>query len=269
MLVAIIQVYNDIDGVKRLHSELSKHGIKSIWGDGRFCDFQKVNDSDLSTDGTREYIQAQNNTVLLDLGDMLEYDKLTSILHHAGSMGYEYALLLSCDEVPKGSFPDLEEYLRTLPDTPAVLRLKFDANEWKTHPDKFVERLFHYPARISCKLTHWCYHIDDHKDVYLSDIKPVEGVSIYHDNTIRPRKRELQMAEYQCKQIKNERGDHLAKRLGISSKVDLKSLKKLYPNHEIRTEKDGYYTVLGKVDIKKLLFTWKIIPTNDGLLVYS
>ena len=77
------------------------------------------------------------------------------------------------------------------------------------------------------------------------------------------------MSEYQCKQIKNERGDHFARRLGISPKVDLESLKKLYPNNEIRTEKDGYYTVLGKVDIKKLLFTWKKIATNDGILVYS
>jgi len=218
LLVAIIQVYNDIDGVKRLHKELSKHGIKSIWGDGRFCDFQRINDSDLSTDGTREFIQDQNDTVLLDLGDMLEYDKLTLILQHAGYLGYEYALLLSCDEIPKGSFRDLEGYLRTLPDTPNVYRLVYDATEWNTHTDKFVERLFHYPGRISCKLTHWCYHIDDSKDVYLSDKKPVKGVSIYHDNSIRPRKRELQMTEYQMHQIKNERGDHFAKRLGISPK---------------------------------------------------
>ena len=269
MLVAIIQVYNDIDGAKRLHSELSKHGIKSIWGDGRFCDFQKINGSDLSTDGTREFIQSQNDTVLLGLGDMLEYDKLTSILQYAGSMGYDYALLLSCDEIPKGSFSDLEEYLRTLPDEPAVLRVPYDATEWETHTDTFVERLFHYPARISCKMTHWCYHIDDHEDVYLSSRKPVKGIYLYHDNSIRPRKREFQMAEYQCKQIKNERGDHCARKLGISPKVDLRSLRKLYPNHEIRTEKDGYYTVLGKVDTKRLLFTWKKIATSDGLLVYS
>ena len=67
MLVAIIQVYNDIDGAKRLHKELAKHGIFSIWGEGRFCDFEQINGSDLSTDGTREFIQAQNDTVLLDL----------------------------------------------------------------------------------------------------------------------------------------------------------------------------------------------------------
>lgn len=269
MLTAIIQVYNDLDGVKRLHKELSKQGIHSIWGDGRFPDFEQINGSDLSTDGTREFLKVQNNTVLLDLPDSYEYDKLTNLLHHAGYLGYEYALLLSCDEIPRGSFKELEDNLRSLPAEPAVLRLDYEANENHTHKDNFVERLFHYPSRISCKLTHWSYHIDDSKDVYLSDKKAIGGIIVYHDNSIRPRKRELQMSEYQCKQVKNERGDHFAKRLGISPKVDLKSLKKLYPKHRIRKEKEGYYTVLGKVDTRPLLFTWKRISTSDGLLVYS
>lgn len=256
-IVAIIQTYNDFQGVKRLHSKLKKYGISSIWGDGRFPDFEKINDSDLSSDGTRDYLLAQNDTKVMYYPKMYEYDKLTKLLHTAGNMAYKYAILFGCDEYPIGDFDELIKNLKH-EDKPNVCRLKLTKESEKdnnTHPADYVERVFVYPQRISVKTTHWSYYTDDGSKAIISDKKIIEGIIVHHNQSIRPKEREGLMSEYQVKQFTNERSGFFAKALGIDSKPSMKGLEILFPDNEI-IEHERHFSIKGKVEAKRLLFSW-------------
>jgi len=257
-IVAIAQTYNDFEGVKRLHSKLKEKGIFSIWGDGRYPDFEKINNSDLSSDETRDYLLAQDDIKLMYYPNMLEYDKLTKLLHTAGKMGFKYAILFGCDEYPIGDFKELVNNLNKLEDKPAVHRLKFTKKGKKdrqTHPFNYVERVFRYPGRISVKITHWRYHIDGKTELNVSDKKRIKGITIHHDQTIRPKEREYKMSEYQVKQFGNERSGFFAEAFGIDSNPTMRGLKKLFPNNEI-IEHEKHFSIKGETNAKRLLFSW-------------
>lgn len=265
----IILFYNDLEGIRRLHTKLKEHKICSIWADGRFHDFKKIRNSDNSTDGSLEYLDKQLDCIVLRCEPLLEYEKLTRLLHLTGDIGYKYAILLSCDELPVGSFDELVKNLDNWRDEPQLYRLNFTTETKKdihTHSENFVERVFRYPNRFNVNITHWSYYIDDNKKVTLSPKKAIKGITIHHDLAIRNKDREEMMTEYQKIQKVNEHENYYIRKQGLESTPTLEGLTKLFPDCKIG-EKGRYFIIQGEMDTTKLPVKWFRYRILEGLCV--
>ena len=101
-LSVIIPFYNDFKALQRLLMNLSSKGIPAILFDGRFHSFQRINEYDLSTDGSRFLVQSFKDTTLIDKGPCHVDEKFNVLLHEAAKQGYSHCILLGSDEYIEG-----------------------------------------------------------------------------------------------------------------------------------------------------------------------
>ena len=143
-LVAIVPFYNDFKALQRLLMHLSSIGMPSILCDGRFHNFQKIDESDLSTDGCRFLIHGFKNTTLLELSPCYVDEKINKLFHEAARQNYSHAMLLGCDEYPEGDFDIIQKNLQTLDQTePRIFRVPFHEHKSKLdRPPDYIERIF-------------------------------------------------------------------------------------------------------------------------------
>ena len=106
----MIAFYNDLDGMKRLYENLHGLGIYSIWADGRFQGFKRINGSNASTDGSREFIESKPDTHLFTVGPYHQYVKTSWLFRFSGD--YKYSLSMGCDEYLEGDLDLLYENLK-------------------------------------------------------------------------------------------------------------------------------------------------------------
>ena len=271
-IIALIPVYNDVDCVKRLHSKLLEMGIYSIWGDGKFPLFESINDSSLSTDGTREYLQDAFKVLLLDYPDITLPDKLTQMLHIAGRMGYKYAITFGADEIPEGNF---EELVKTIDqfsnDEPMVFNLPFITTDEYVYSLPNVERVFKFPDRISVRGAHYLFYRDDETEAIRSSMLMFTSIKVHHDHTIRPKDRDKKMTDYQIKRIGEEKKHVLAEHYKLPVKPNYETLNKLYPNNEILEEENQsgkkIFKVIGTKDTGPLLSSWKRTFDKKNMII--
>jgi hypothetical protein len=277
-ILAIIPVYNDLAGATRLYQILSDNNIYSIWGDGKFPLYEDNNKSSLSNDGTREYLQDAQKTLLLDMPDFTLPAKLTSMLHMAGEMGYRYAILFGADEYPEGDFDALERTLDNLhTKEPTVHCLPFETDDKNVYSLDHVERVFELPSRISVKKVHYMFFKDDETKAMRCSPITYNEVKIIHDHTIRPQERDDKMTAYQIHEKGQEKAELQAEMLGITTEVTYDNLKVIYPQFEIDEEitpqgKTVFYIRDKKgfrVDSSKLIHNWKRQRQPGGLVVVS
>lgn len=206
-ICAVTSFYQDFEGGKRLYEHLHKHGIYSIWQDGRFPNFKQINNSDLSTDDLREFLESKEDALLLKEGEGLHWlhEKLTNLFHKAGELGYEYVILLGSDEYLEGDFQFLLDNLRMYEvGEPCYYRLDIDETNPKdrTNKDQGIERIFYKPECFTVDRTHWCYFIDGKRATSYPQI--IKGIKIIHDDHIRTKERNRLMDDYQKINIKIE-----------------------------------------------------------------
>ena len=97
-IVAIIPFYNDFKALQCILMHLSSIGISSILCDGRFHNFQKIDESDFSTDGSRFLIHSFKDATLINCGPCYVDEKLNALFHEAAKQGYTHSILLGSDE---------------------------------------------------------------------------------------------------------------------------------------------------------------------------
>jgi len=201
-LVAIVPFYNDFKALQRLLLNLSSMDISSILCDGRFHQFKKLNDSELSTDGSRFLIISFKNTSLINLGPCNIQEKINRLFQEASKNGYTHVLFLGSDEYLDG---DKESFLKNLEKIdstkPLLIKIPFEDDD-KTSKEKKIEidRIFYLPGKITAKSLNSFFYSDDVTDI-TQDIETfpetVTGMSIHHDNSIRKKERNELMKEYQ------------------------------------------------------------------------
>lgn len=220
-VVAIVLVYQDYDGGKRLVDNLTEYGIHSIWGDGRFKgvsgkEFPQINGSDVSTDGLREYVLSKPNTKWLDIGLCLMEEKHNILYDEAHKAGATHALLLGCDEYLEG---DYDLFLKNLDSFdksyPMVIRVPMVQHHTTVDIDQykgFLERIFYLPQFIRTRKIHWthfCTLEDGNPDKpnvgMVSFPSPVLGLVIHHDSALREKKRDEMMQTWQRADVEDER----------------------------------------------------------------
>lgn len=200
--VALIGTYQDVDGGKRLVRNLDELGIPSIWADSRVEPFQQINGSDYSTDGLREIVSGYENTTWHELGKTVPGEGANFLLRQAAKK-YKHCMILSCDEYLSGDVTILMDSVRKQKlQSPARCGLQFIEHNPKNEncsKDK-VDRLIYLPEYVFIEQIHWMYFHNYYgkKQVLLNNPR-VDGMTIHHDDSIRPKWRNELMDEFQRK----------------------------------------------------------------------
>jgi len=203
-LVAIVPFYNDFKALQRLLMHLSSIGIPSILCDGRFHNFQKIDDSDISTDGSRFLVQGFKNTTLIDCGPCNVDEKLNALFHEASKQSYSYCILLGSDEDVEGDIELLKKELENISgEKPLLIRVPFEEKNPKLDkPPSFIERIFYMPGQISAKGNYQSFYSSSDQAKGISDPMKslsvgITAITIHHDSTIRTKERNELMKNYQ------------------------------------------------------------------------
>jgi len=205
-LVAIVPFYNDFKALQRLLLHLSEIDLPVILCDGRFHNFKKIDDSDLSTDGSRFLVAGFKNATLIEAGPSHIEEKFNKLFHEAARLGYTHAVLLGCDEYPDGDIRILKENLEKIDQTgPMLISIPFEEHKQKLDkPKEFIERIFFMPGLITSKEGHNSFFSTSDNDTDNKDqMEPysvvIKGITIHHDNSIRNKERNELMSDYQQK----------------------------------------------------------------------
>jgi len=209
-LVAIVPFYNDFKALQRLLLSLSSMKLPSILCDGRFIHFQKIKNSDLSTDGSRFLVTAFKNTKLISLGPCKVDKKLNKLLQEAAKEGYTHALLLGCDENISGNLELFKKRLKEKTiSKPQIFCVSFkESSKGKTKNHPYINRIFHLPGEIMARGTHNRFFsieksVKNSIRALRANPSIIEGLTIQHDNSIRNSERNELMKNYQEKLSKD------------------------------------------------------------------
>jgi len=203
-IAAIVPFYNDFKALQFLLMRLSSMGMPSILCDGRFHNFQKVDESDFSTDGSRFLVQGFKNTKLIDCGPCYVDEKLNVLFHEAAKQGYSHCILLGSDEYIEGDIESLKKELDQISkDEPVLISVPFDEKNPKLDkPPSFIERVFYMPGLIRAKGNYQSFYsaADQAKGISAqmkSNPVGINAITIHHDSTIRTKERNELMKNYQ------------------------------------------------------------------------
>lgn len=279
---SIIPFYQDYMAGINLFKSLKEHNCPSIWCDGRFKEFQQINNSDLSTDGLREKIQAEPNMMLIDCPALESHNKWTMMFKTAGELGYKYCFLWGCDEIPVGSF---DECIKNLPkhdqDVPRLFRImmieKGKQGFWKDY-DGPKERLFFRPDLIEVRGSHWAFYDKSFVDGYplLSPPEGEKGLIFYHNNQVRSRERDDMMSSYQKMRVPGERERTMEAIVNTANNkyLDMNILANLYPECKVYEGKNyegrQFFKIIGNASpevLRKEYQSYVALPIENGLYV--
>ena len=163
-------------GIKKLVESATNFTI--IFVDGRFIHW---NDEILSNDGSREYILAQRNCILVDAPDLIEWQKRNKYIEIAEKLGYEYCFVI-----------DSDEYLISY----NVDTLKEDAYKYEQRYDNTS----HFPYYRFHKSI--ARHVSRHQDIFINNKQifsqdiPTLNIVTHHDKTQRSEERQLYRLQY-------------------------------------------------------------------------
>lgn len=202
-ITAIIPFYNDYKALQRLLLHLSSVRIPSILCDGRFHQFEKINDSNLSTDGSRFLVTSFKNSKLIQCAPCFIEEKLTMLFRQASNDGFSHAILLGCDEYPKANLELLLNSLKKInSETPLLIKIPFiEHNKNSKVFSGNIGRIFYRLVSITAKSKDIFFYSDSQgqqKEVPLF-AQVCKGITIHHDNAIRKKERNDLMKEYQEK----------------------------------------------------------------------
>jgi hypothetical protein len=207
-------VYNDAEAISRCLEKLHKMGVKALVVDGRFEDFPAINDSDISTDNTQEVCQHFHaHYEVFPVGR--EQDKFNFALNIAEQLGYKVFMYCGADAWFEADMPEFllslqlkyERYI-TEPTqiTVQTEELQPDA-KWNNTATRQPRVILNY-WKMEARHLHWTmYEKGAHDTRPLSPMHDgvLEGIKLYHDNTIRPTERDDMMTNYQNHNVERER----------------------------------------------------------------
>jgi hypothetical protein len=185
--------YNDLTSLQRLMPTLKKcEAVYAI--DGRFISFP--GDSDLSTDGSREYLQSFSNVKLIDMSIGLEQSKRNAFLKAAEADGFDAIFVLDADEYIEG---DWDEFVKECNDKIAstgVYMVKvWMGNTFNSFPRLIypISEFEYYPAHYSLrrKSTGEYLWASDF------DVGEIKSIRLWHDDDLRTKDRIAMMSGYQ------------------------------------------------------------------------
>lgn len=219
-------IYNDAKAWNRGGYNILKHGLFNIIIDVRFPGFPKIRKTDYSTDGTDDLVESYPNTLYLRIGESFEENASNFAYHIAAKMGFEFVLRVDSDEYIEGNvgslLQDLDKRLKDLPKLhPQVFNIAFVEHSKSDHFNVFRtehERIFYMPGLLRMRHLHYfpysaVNYIESDGRLY-PQIRRIPGektVIIHQDDSIRDKKRNKLMLEFQDYDVPRERKNLITK----------------------------------------------------------
>ncbi len=214
---ASINFYNEIDCLKQALDSLKDFPLV-ICVDGKW---KKFNDPlrrscGFSYDGSRELVQSYSNTLLLDCGNQTEEAMSNLCLRTAAVKDYPYLLQIASDEYVVGDYDlfqnNCDEMIKKRPDDHSYY-IKFNTIHITPPEQKryiAVQRLHYDPMFIRLRDVHWMYYFNNEFIITRAapeslNGKVINGLTIYHDDSLRNQHREKQMKDYQDLNVPREK----------------------------------------------------------------
>lgn len=213
-----IPVYNDKIAINRTLETCRQLNLFCIINDGKFPGFKKINNSDNSTDGTKELAESYSNILYFQHGEDFEEAKFNFAMHLAAKMSFEYVILLGSDEWIVGDIDELikmlDERMKVLPKFESqAFQVAVDEHQPENKWNKFITespKIFYGPGLIRTRYSHWlrycatCIARDnlDHPLYHIQ--RRICTIVIHHDDSIRGKERNKLMTKFQDKNVKRE-----------------------------------------------------------------
>ena len=188
MIYGVINCYNDFPLIERTVESIAPLVDIIICVDGRYEDFPQINGSDISTDGTLEYLERRNDCRIVVAPLLSEIHKRNCYL--VGSLG-DWYLHLDADEVWHGALriPDADM---------GIVKLKWrKTGNWMDRV-----RLFRHVPGLQYKEKHYWLH-DEQGRTFARLEKPGKAYSatrldnwIEHFDELRPPERQTLKRSY-------------------------------------------------------------------------
>lgn len=203
----VTSAYNDVHAMKRHLDSTLALGLFTIVVDGKYRGFE--GDVYYSTDGMIDLVKSYSNTLYIcDESLDLEELKNNAGFSKAHELGYEYVILLGADEYLEGDVDTMLLYVDTLrkyfPEQHLfnINVVEHNLNDIWNRTLTHMARLFHDPVNFEGKYTHWMRFYKGEK---VSGVYIVDGITMHHDDSIRPKDRNEQMLRFQDWNVVRER----------------------------------------------------------------
>ncbi len=206
-------MYNDAEALERCLTKLDYLGIKALVIDGRFTDFPKMNNSDFSSDNTPE-ICKEHDAVYSINPPSREQDKLNYAFTLAKEFDYKVFMYCGADAYFEGDIDefmlDLQRYYEQYAVEPTQLCVETKElqpdSKWNNTSTRQPRIILNY-WKLEARHLHWTLF-----EKGIANTQPlapvgeiVHGIKLYHDNTVRPQKRDDLMTKYQDGNVPRER----------------------------------------------------------------
>ena len=221
-LIVFIPCYNDFIAFERAWTSCDELGLKVMVGDGRFKypdrEFPKIDNADCSTDELVLFCEQHPIIDYFYHEPAPEQEKLNFAMERAYKQGYKVFIMIGADAYLTG---DIDEFVLNLDreitkldiNEPVNLKLQFKEHyptaKWNFsgHVAK-MPRIYYNYHNMEARNLHWLMYKkgekDDTKHLTPADIL-IYGLVLHHDNSVRPKERDILMTLYQDVNVLEER----------------------------------------------------------------
>lgn len=253
-----VPIYNDAKAFKRTGDNIRDHGLFCIVNDGRFPGFKQINNSDNSTDGTRELVFSYPNTLYFSHGEDFEESKFNFAAHLAAKMGFKYFILLGSDEWMIG---DIDKFIKDLDDRMKDLdpyreysfHVAIDEHQSENKWNRFITespKVYANVGLLRTRYSHWLRYSTS-QIIEFDEERPLNthqkrlcSMVIHHDDSIREKSRNDLMTSFQDKNVIREKRriqrEVLRKIINVSILTTPRKLAEWHKSFFLKNKNPGY-----------------------------
>jgi len=204
-------VYNDAEALEKSAEKMKGLGLRRIVIDGRFEGFDKIGNSDVSTDNVKEVCEKYGFEYMI-CTPCLEQHKFNFACQVLSSRGHKVMILLACDEYLTMMKPTVRVWLERFCsgcEYPMMLNIQIEELRPGHKYDQktpFLPKVFYNLDKLENRNNHWATYVKGTYKLLRAYDNIVPTVILHHDNTFRSEERDELMLEYQDRNIEKERG---------------------------------------------------------------
>jgi hypothetical protein len=205
-------VYNDAEALRKSADTMVDVNYKRLVIDGRYHGFDRINDSDVSTDDIVTLCK-EKGWDYVTCAPCLEQEKFNLACDILGNRGDMVMILLSADEWI-GKMGIADKWIRRIcdgceyPMMFMVQIIEHVPNHMYSQSEKALAKIFYHPKKIENKNTHWTTYVRGTNKILMAYPTFVPTMTLHHNNHLRSEERDELMIKFQDTNIPRERKLH-------------------------------------------------------------
>jgi hypothetical protein len=204
-------VYNDAEALRKSAEKMKHLGLKRLVIDGRYHSFEKMRDSDVSTDDIMDVCTEYGFDYVV-CAPCLEEQKFNLACQILASQNHKVMILCAADEWYTMTFKGLAlkwiEDMCTGAEYPMLFGVAIDEkrpNHMYSQDLPFLPKIFYNLDKIENRHVHWATYVKDSNRLLQMFPYEVPSVILHHDNHLRSEERDEMMIRFQDENIRREK----------------------------------------------------------------